>query len=108
MASYKEFEPERWRNALRKRHRPMLDENLLHAAYKCSPEVQRGLCARLHHSEVAIIDLAAGESAVGVAWPNKLQRTQCAMPAWPKQPSVNHLHNAAIHCYACAPQPSKG
>lgn len=98
----------RWYNALRKRHRPMLDENLLHAAYMRSPEEQRGLCARLHYSEVAMIDLAAGESAVGTAWPSKLLRTQCAMPAWPKQPSLNHLQKAAIRCYARAPQPSKG
>ena len=98
MASYKEFEPMRWYNALRKRHRPMLDENLLHAAYTCSPEEHRGLCPRLHYSEVAMIDLAAGESAVGAAWPSKLLRTQCAMLAWPKQPSVNDLQKAAIPC----------
>ena len=45
-----------------------------------------------------MIDLAAVESAVGTAWPSKLLRTQCAMLAWPKQPSVNDLQKAAIPC----------
>jgi hypothetical protein len=65
-------------------------------------------CTGLHHSEVAIVDLAAGESAVGTVWSSKLLRTQCAMPAWPKQPFVNNPQKAAIPYRALAPQPSRG
>ena len=37
------------------------------------------------------VDLAAGEGRLHTTWSSKLLRTQCAMPTWSRQPSVNDL-----------------